>query len=238
MRIAVINYCGTVGKTTLAAHLLAPRMNDAPIYAIETINETAGDLGLDVEKLKGDRYSKLFKELLAEDQAIIDVGASNVEDFIDRMVKYEDSHHEFDIFLVPVTPGTKEQKETMKTIEALAKAGVPSEKITVVFNRVDSDVKEEFAAIGAFASKSKSCFANPKAAIFENELFSMLSNNKTTIDKVLEDPNDYKAMLKALDKTKQRKEFNHYTDMHVMKSLARGVNRQLDKVYDELFNNK
>ena len=26
MKIAVINYSGTVGKTTLAAHMLAPRM--------------------------------------------------------------------------------------------------------------------------------------------------------------------------------------------------------------------
>lgn len=44
MKVAVINYCGTVGKTTIAAHLLAPRMEQARIYAIETINETAGDL--------------------------------------------------------------------------------------------------------------------------------------------------------------------------------------------------
>ena len=27
MKIAVTNYCGTVGKTTVASHLLSPRMN-------------------------------------------------------------------------------------------------------------------------------------------------------------------------------------------------------------------
>ena len=27
MKIAVTNFCGTVGKTTVAAHLLSPRMN-------------------------------------------------------------------------------------------------------------------------------------------------------------------------------------------------------------------
>ena len=47
MKVAVINYCGTVGKTTIAAHLLAPRMEQARIYAVETINESAGDLGLE-----------------------------------------------------------------------------------------------------------------------------------------------------------------------------------------------
>ncbi len=45
MKVAVLNYTGTVGKTTIAAHLLSPRMNNAPIFAIETINETAEGLG-------------------------------------------------------------------------------------------------------------------------------------------------------------------------------------------------
>ena len=39
MKIAVLNYTGTVGKTTVAAHLLAPRMNGAPIIAVESVNE-------------------------------------------------------------------------------------------------------------------------------------------------------------------------------------------------------
>ena len=34
MRVAVINYCGTVGKTTVASHLLAPRITGAGIYAV------------------------------------------------------------------------------------------------------------------------------------------------------------------------------------------------------------
>ena len=42
---------------------------------METINETAGDLGLDIQKMKGDKFGKLYKELMAEN-AIIDVGAS------------------------------------------------------------------------------------------------------------------------------------------------------------------
>nr|UVN17958.1 hypothetical protein pPsy0479a_00126 [Pseudomonas syringae] len=81
-KVVVINYTGTVGKTTISANLLWPRMGGAPLYAIESINETAENLGLDVEKLRGDAFRELFKRLMLEDQAIIDVGASNVEDFI------------------------------------------------------------------------------------------------------------------------------------------------------------
>ena len=36
------------------------------------------------------------------DAAIIDVGASNVEDFLKLMQQYDGSHEEFDYFVVPV----------------------------------------------------------------------------------------------------------------------------------------
>ena len=140
MKVAVLNYTGTVGKTTIAAHLLSPRMNNAPIFAIETINETAEGLGVDVEKIRGEKFRDLFKKLMMLDDAIIDVGASNVEAFLDGMVKFEDSHLEFDCFIVPVTAGSKEQKETISIIATLADFGIPADKIRVVFNRVEADV--------------------------------------------------------------------------------------------------
>ena len=36
MKIGVINFSGNVGKTTVSRHLLAPRMNNAKILAIES----------------------------------------------------------------------------------------------------------------------------------------------------------------------------------------------------------
>jgi hypothetical protein len=235
MKVAVLNYCGTVGKTTIAAHLLAPRIPSARIYAVETINETAGDLGLDIEKMKGEKFGKLFKDLMVAESAIIDVGASNVEDFIDQMVKFEESHVEFDYFVVPVTSGGKEQKETLKTIQALAGVGIPAERIRIVFNRVDTEVMEEFAPILGYAKQSKAFIANQEAAIYENEVFNLLSAKKTTIAAVLNDETDYRAALKTLDREADKKKIAHYTDMHAIKSLAKGVNRQLDTVFAALF---
>lgn len=82
MKITILNYTGTVGKTTIAAHPpLSPRMGNAPIFAVESINETAAGLGVDVEQIKGDKFRELFRKLFALDDAIIDVGASNIEDF-------------------------------------------------------------------------------------------------------------------------------------------------------------
>lgn len=235
MKVAVLNYTGTVGKTTIAAHLLSPRMNDAPFYAVETINETAEGVGLDVQKSRGKDFSALFKKLLVIDDAIVDVGASNIEEFLDGMVKFEDSHSEFDYFVVPVTSGSKEQKETISMIATLADFGIPSEKIRVVFNRVEGDAVDEFTPLLNFVKKSKLCIANTQAAIFENELFDMLAVKKLTISSVLADETDYKARARELGKDGDAKLKSHYSDMHVIKSLAKSVNRNLNAVYAALF---
>ena len=235
MKISVLNYTGTVGKTTIAAHLLSPRMNNATIFAIETINETAEGLGVDVEKIRGEKFRDLFKKLIMLDDAIIDVGASNVEAFLDGMVKFEESHLEFDYFIVPVTAGSKEQKETISIIATLADFGIPTDKIRVVFNRVEADVAEEFGPILNFAKKQKNCIANPDAAIFENELFDMLSVKKITIGDALGDETDYKAKARELGKDGDAKLKTHYSDMHVIKSLSKSVNRNLDAVFAALF---
>lgn len=234
MIVSIINWTGTVGKTTLAAHLLAPRMNNAPIFAIESINETAASLGIDVEKMKGNKFRELFKKFMLVENAIIDVGASNIEEFMSNMVKFDDSHEEIDYFIVPVTSGTKEQKETISMVDTLAQIGVPPEKIRVVFNRVSSDVADEFPYVLSFCKKEKSFTANPKCAIWETELFDALSVKGLTIDAILNDPNDYKAMLRT-NREASEKERNQWADMHGLKALSKSVKRNLDEVYTSLF---
>lgn len=233
MKVAILNYTGTVGKTTVAAHLLSPRMNGAPIFAIESINETAEGLGIDVEKMNGDKFRELFKKIMLEDDAIVDIGASNIEDFMNNMIKFDDSHEEFDYFIVPVTSGTKEQKETIQMLDALASIGIPAEKVKIIFNRVDTDVDDEFPFILARHKKEKSFSLNKECAIYENEIFDALAIKGLTVDALLADSTDYKALLK--NKEASAKERNIWADMFGLKSLAKGVKRNLDDVYANLF---
>ncbi len=234
MKIAIMNYTGTVGKTTVVAHLLAPRMKNAPVFAIETINETAEGLGVNVSKIRGEKFRELFKELLSIDDAIIDVGASNVEDFLDGMVRFDDSHLEIDRFFVPTTSGIKEQKETMLMLGTLADFGIPPEKIHVIFNRVEADVQDEFPHILSYARKERNCTANPNAAIFENEVFDMLAMRRLTISAALDDDTNYKEKLRGLGREGDPKLISLYADMHVIKALAKSVNRNLDTVFSML----
>jgi hypothetical protein len=233
MKVVVINYTGTVGKTTVAAHLLSPRMSGATIYAIESINETAEGLGLDVEKLRGNKFRELFKKLMLDDHAIIDVGASNVEDFITNLEAFEEAHEEIDYYIIPVTSGTKEQKETVAMIGSLATIGVPPDKIRVIFNRVQQDAKSEFAIIANYFVRTNSFWLDYECAIFETELFDAVSIHKLTLSDLLNDGNDYKSMLK--DKAASPQDRARWSDIYGLKLLAKGVNRKLDAVFEQLF---
>ena len=166
--------------------------------------------------------------------AIVDVGASNIEDFLAELVKYDQAHLEIDYYVLPVVSSGKAQRETIKTIQALSEMGVPADRVRVLFNRVDSDVREEFAAIFGYARKSGDFQANPEAAIFENEVFDLLANKRTTIKEILADPRDYRQELRQADRD-DAKLVSHLSDMHALQSLARPVDRQLDKAFGALF---
>jgi len=64
-------------------------------------------------------------------------------------------------------------------------------------------------------------------------LFDALGVKKLTVSALLADETDYKASLRKPDASE--KERNNWAELHGLKLLARGVNRNLDAVYDVLF---
>lgn len=234
MKIAVINYSGNVGKTTLVAHLLKPRMDDSKVYSIESINEGVDNFGVEAETLRGGQFTTLFRELMLLDDAIIDVGASNVEDFMAKLLQLDGGYEEIDEFIVPVVAGNKEMKESLATIDTLSGMGVDAKKIKVVFNRVEASVEDEFGPFVNTAKRGGNCVINTKVMVFESEIFDLLSNRKMTLNDALNDDNDYKAALRALDRETNAKEFRRLSDMAVIQKMAKAVNRNFNKCFEEL----
>lgn len=235
MKVAVINFSGNVGKTTVAGHLLKPRMGNAPIFSVESINVDASADGLDVEKMKGKKYGDLVEELMKLDDAIIDVGASNVEEFIKLMQQYDSSHEEFDYFVVPVVKEKKQQADTINTIYALKQLGIPKHKIRVVFNKaeVDDDVEVEFESIIGYAKTDKGFVANPKAVIHVNEVFERLKSVGISLGDITADATDYRAKLRE---AKDDDEKDHCVRMVALKRLGVTANKNLDAAFSAIFN--
>lgn len=233
MRIAIVNLGGNQGKTTLAVNLFAPRMPDAKILAVETINAAAGDLGIDVEKLRGEQFSRIYAELAAADDLILDVGASNIEDFLLGLEKFEDGHDEVDLFVIPATPAKKERAEAVKTAVMLSDLGVEASRIAFVFNRTD-DVETDFGDVLNFVKKSGQAIANPECYIPESDLFTLMADKKINIVQALADETDWKAQLKAAKKAEDNKAFQKALDMVAIQKMAKAMDRQLQHVFELL----
>lgn len=227
MKIAVINFSGNVGKTTVSKHLLMPRMTSAVYFAVESIN--SGEEENDIA-VRGKAFGALSEELLLIDDGVVDVGASNVEDFVKHMQQYRGSHADFDYFVVPVVKDAKQIKDTIATIQALNAMGVESKRIRVVFNKLESDEKVEdvFHPIFAFHDDKKMFTLKATAVIHENELYERLGRDKVSIHDVLNDGTDWKAKLKE---AKDQAEKETIVRRISMGRLAQAANENLDTVF-------
>lgn len=236
MKVAVMNFSGNVGKTTIASHLLKSRMaSEATVFSIESINMGADAEGLEnVETMKGKKFGELVDQLMPLDDAIVDIGASNVEDFLKLMQQFSGSHEEFDYFVIPVVKEKKVQADTVNTIRALQKIGVQKKRIRLVFNKVDVDEKvdDEFAALFGLAEAEKSFICNPDAVIYTNEVFERLKAVSKTLGDVTADETDYRAQLKT---AKDDDEKEHCVRMVALKRLAITANKNLDDVFKAIF---
>lgn len=231
MKIAVINFSGNVGKSTVAQHLLAPRVgiDRAQIIEVETINSS----GTDSEAIKGKQFGDMIEAMALMDDAVVDVGASNVEDWINQMKQYRGSHEDFDFFVIPTMSKGKQQVDTISTIDALAEIGVPAKKIRLVFNMVEMDEQPErvFSGLFEYHNTAKTFTLKRDAVIHVNDIYGKLKDADKGIADILNDATDLKEQLKA---AKDSEEKLHYSRLIGIKRLAAGVSDELDAVYKTL----
>lgn len=237
-KIVVLNVSGNVGKTTIAAQLLYPRMKDVngelPILVeIETYNSSAKGLpGITVIEKSGHQYKDIYEMAYDDKGLIVDVGASNIVPFFTQLSNYQDSAHIFDKFIVPTTSGAKEMQDTLKTIQMLRAFGIGDDRLDVVFTRVHGDVVEEFKLLyNAAATKDFSFTFNPHLCLFETELFKELGELGETVASLLSDKSDYPALIRAAESPKAKKA---YIKRDMALRMASTVNQNLDSVFSHL----
>jgi hypothetical protein len=193
MKVAVINFSGNVGKTTIARHLLAPRIEGAEVIAIESINADDDQTAA----LRGSQFGELQEYLQTVDSVVVDIGASNVEDLLSLMHKYRGSHEDFDYFIVPTVPALKQQQDTIATLVELSRMGVSASKVKVVFNLVEDrlEVEEAFGTVLAYARDHAPAQANTSCRLGANEVYERVKGSEATLADLASDDADYKAMI-------------------------------------------
>ena len=230
MNIIVINFSGNVGKSIVSQYLLAPRLNDATIISIESINTT----GHQEDNIKGKYFDEIMAAAVDSDNAILDVGASNVEEFINQMKDNVGSEEDFDYFIIPTINRAKQISDTISTINTLTTLGVEKNKIRVLFNMVGRDDNINKTFIELIDVCSDVATINTQAVIYENNLFNRLmdEDKKVKIIDIVNDDTDFSALIEASNDSVERQQL---TFKKGTKRLAVGVQRILDEAFIQLF---
>lgn len=229
MKLAVINFSGNVGKSTVARHLLKPRIPDAEVITIESLNADEGQ----EQALRGRQFGELQEYLQLADNVIVDIGASNVEDLLASMKRYRGSHTDFDHFIVPTVPALKQQQDTIATLVELSRLGVPAAKVRVLFNLVDDDedIAQVFDSILAFLAARPVAQADLACRMGANEIYGRIRQSRMELSALLADDTDYKALIAA---AKGQAEKIGLAQRLATRRLAVGVVPELDACFAAL----
>jgi hypothetical protein len=229
MRIAVINFSGNVGKTTVARHLLLPRIPGADFISVESLN-AGEDQG---PALRGSQFRELQSYLQTVGSAVVDIGASNIEDLIDRMHRYQRSHEDFDCFVVPTVPPRKQQQDTIATIAELSELGVSPAKLRIVFNMVDyrAEVQQSFGMLLAFLQERPLATADLRCRLGQNELYERIKASGTEVAELAADTTDYRRRIVEAGSMAEKLAL---ADRLANARLAGGVLKELDACFAAL----
>lgn len=200
-KIAVINFSGNVGKTTIARQLLGPgTLPGVRRIVIENINATAGNEN-DVHK------SALFLDIAAEIGAVddeqhfvLDLGASAVLDVIDKLHMLRSTRNEMDRWIIPTVAKEKQLADTISTILHLTtQFKLKPERIVVVANIVE-DV-DNFAV--DFAPVIETCRLQGikfcTQAILASDAFPQMADREGTIIEYADAEIDFKSKIRELN---------------------------------------
>ena len=106
MIVGVINGSGNVGKTTIARYLLVPKLANATLIPIESVNAVASGIHTAIEGEEWELLEHTLVSLGAKGDVVVDIGSSNLKPFWANMVTYQGVEL-FDGFVVPTTPNEK-----------------------------------------------------------------------------------------------------------------------------------
>jgi energy-coupling factor transporter ATP-binding protein EcfA2 len=227
MKTCVLNLSGNVGKSTIAKHVLGHVSPESKIILVESRNSTEN--GKNTVMINGESFDRIQEELLIEENVIIDVGASNIDEFVEGIELYSGSVDDIDRFIVPVTPEGKIREDTVETILLLInELNVPTEKIRIVFNRTTTKIDLEFSDFIAVCEEL-GIKLNLDAALPESDFFEKIRDTEQTIKTIVSDKTDYRKKIKD---AKTREDKLIFAEQILLPRLALGIQKKVEIIGD------
>lgn len=239
MKICILNLSGNVGKSTIAVHLFSSYIPTAKIISVESFNSSvANDVeSVEVSEISASRYKDIYREILLQDDIIIDVGASNVSTFMSEITRFKSSVGEFDLIVVPTVPADKQQKDTIATLNWLHLNKIPANKIRLIFNQYNVDsaeaIEDIYAHVFGFLETDGKGYAEykPYAVIAQNEIFEMVKPTGKTIKDLGADKTNWAEERKKAKAAGDIEKLESVIENQILHDLALSASDNLDEVF-------
>lgn len=233
----IVNNSGNVGKSFIAREVLFSNFEESAdniIVEVETHNSSSlGYQGVEVQKFKAHQFKEIYSTFNMFDNVVVDVGASNVDSFLRELLRREEIKEEIDFFIVPAIFDYKQSRDSLKTLQILISLEVDTQKIKVMFNRVENSVKEDFSAF-LMGAKKLGIEVDEDLRIWDFEVCEDLDKLKITSRQLLEDTTDYKAEAIRLAKEGKEAESRRASDRRLAQAMSKKLRENTAQVYQKI----
>ena len=230
MKIAVINFSGNTGKSMLTKNMLIPLLPGAKRISIEDLNDAGGHADATIT-------ASIFPSLAAELNAfdddkhfVLDIGASSAKEMIGHFTRLATTRSDIDVWIVPVTPLSKQCADTINTVRKLVEIGVDAQRIVVVPNNITdlSQFELDFKRLGIAAAEMG--FRLCDHGVPASRIYDMTRSADESLFDIATDDTDYRDKLRS-----KRADHSAAQDIGrriVVRDMARDACTHLRSVFD------
>jgi len=229
MKILIMHNSGNVGKSLITREVFYQNFDgeNKMVLEIESRNASSSNFNMNVVRIDFDKptaLQDLTQYGIIYDDYILDVGSSEIKDFLAAIETTKEILDEFDLIIVPTIKDQKIIPDTKKTMMVIRLLGF-EHKMQVLFNRVTnpSTIEEDFESLFNWAKKEKFVL-NPNLYLANyTESTNDLIRHKLLSSELLQDETDYRALAiqyhQEGDTEKSRLASNRLLTQRIAKSL-------------------
>jgi hypothetical protein len=233
---------GNVGKSLITREVFYQNFDgdNKMVLEIESRNASSSNFNMQVIRIDFDKpavLQDLTQYGIIYDDFILDIGSSEIKDFLHAIEKTKEILDEFDIIVVPTIKDQKIIPDTKKTMMVIRLLGY-EDKMQVLFNRVSnpSTIEEDFESLFTWSQKEK-FILNPNFHLSDyTESTNDLIKEKQLSSELLNDETDYRALAikyhQEGNNEKSRKASNKLLTQRIAKSLNTDANVLFKKFKD------
>jgi len=229
MKILIMHNSGNVGKSLITREVFYQNFDseNKMVLEIESRNASSSNFNMDVVRIdfeKPTALQDLTQYGIIYDDYILDIGSSEIKDFLHAIEKTREILDEFDLIIVPTIKDQKIIPDTKKTMMIIRLLGC-GDKLQILFNRITnpSTIEEDFESLFTWAKKEKFNLDSNLYLADYTESTNDLIKEKKLSSEILNDQTDYRALAikhyQEGDNEKSRKASNRLLTQRIAKSL-------------------